>query len=133
MGVEPFLISSSLLAVLAQRLVRKLCDHCKTPVSASNEEAQLLGKSGQSVTLYRGEGCAQCDYSGYRGRIGIYELVEINDQLRRQIHEKDGELELTKTAREQSESLVSEGFDKVLRGITSIDEVLRVATEHSAI
>ena len=133
MGVEPFLISSSLLAVLAQRLVRKLCDHCKTPVSASNEEARLLGKSGQSVTLYRGEGCAQCDYSGYRGRIGIYELVEINNQLRRQIHEKEGELELTKTAREQSESLVSEGFDKVLRGITSIDEVLRVATEHSAI
>lgn len=127
MGVEPFLIASSLVGVLAQRLVRKLCPDCKESHSPDASERELLGLSAsQSVEIYRAKGCASCDQIGYRGRLGIYELITINEGLRKRIHDEASEDDMTKHARKTSQSLMQNGFDRVLAGQTSIDEVFRV-------
>ncbi|MFT5112692.1 MAG: general secretion pathway protein E [Parasphingorhabdus sp.] len=130
MGVEPFLISSSLLAVVAQRLVRKLCVKCKRADQPDESERKILNLSnGESSAIYRSQGCEGCDFSGYRGRIGIYELVQVDDSLRKLIHDRAGEPEMIAHARQKSEGLMQDGLRKVLQGITSIDEVLRVTQE----
>jgi len=128
MGVEPFLLSSSLIGVLSQRLVRLLCEGCKEPYQPSEVDRQLLGiNAGDSVTLYRsGCGCESCGNSGYRGRTGIYELVTVDEQMRTMIHEGEAEQRLNKYARTHSEALQHDGLRRVLGGETSLDEVLRV-------
>ena len=89
MGVEPFLVSSSLLAVMSQRLVRLLCKDCKEAVQPSQAERELLGIDGADgeFSLFKAKGCKQCNYTGYRGRTGIYELIEIDEALRTMIYE----------------------------------------------
>lgn len=130
MGVEAFLISSSLLGVLAQRLVRKLCPQCKQPAMAQRSECELLGVSASGdVQIYRPSGCEQCDYSGYRGRTGIYELIAIDDTLRGLIHDGAAEDAMLAHARKSSPSLAHNGYEKVLQGVTAIDEVLRVTKD----
>jgi len=125
MGVEPFLIASSLVGVLAQRLVRRLCPDCKQTYKPDETEANLLGVS-LNTQLCRSKGCVSCDQSGYKGRLGIYELVEINEDLRRAIHDQDSEDELLAEARKTSQSLMQNGFQRVIAGETTIDEVFRV-------
>ena len=130
MGVEPFLISSSLLAVVAQRLVRRLCEKCKREDQPHPSELELLKTSnGAGVSIYRAVGCDDCDFTGYRGRVGIYELIQIDDQLRKSIHDQVSESEILNLARQHSTGLVEDGLLKVIQGITSIDEVLRVTQE----
>jgi general secretion pathway protein E len=127
MGVEPFLLSSSLIGVLAQRLVRVLCDDCKEPYTAAAADCRALGVAEHNPpTLYRPRGCASCNQLGYRGRTGIYELVAINDTMRSMIHDGDGEIALDRLAREHSPSIRQDGWRKVLEGLTSVEEVLRV-------
>jgi len=127
MGVEPFLIASSLVGVLAQRLVRRLCPDCKELYSPNESERELLRLSSESEQqLYRAKGCSACDQIGYRGRLGIYELITMNEGLRKLIHDEASEHEMTKNARESSQSLMQNGFDRVLAGETSLDEVFRV-------
>jgi len=128
MGVEPFLLSSSLVGVLAQRLVRLLCPECRQAYSATEKECELMGLDAAAPpTLYRaGEGCPHCNNTGYRGRTGIYELVSINEKLRGMIHEGCGEYELEQEARLHSSDIRADGFRRVLAGVTSLDEVLRV-------
>jgi general secretion pathway protein E len=127
MGVEPFLISSSLIAVMAQRLVRVLCDHCKEPYQASAIELQKLGYTeNENITLHRPVGCNKCSHLGYSGRIGIYEVVEINDEIRRLIHDHASEQELDLCARKYSKSIYEDGKRRVLAGETTLEEVLRV-------
>ncbi len=127
MGVEPFLIASSLVGVLAQRLVRKLCPDCKEAHTPDASEREMLGLSeDSSVQIYRAKGCASCEQVGYRGRLGIYELITMNESLRKLIHDEASEDEMTKHARKTSQSLMHNGFDRVLAGETSIDEVFRV-------
>ena len=127
MGVEPFLIASSLVGVLAQRLVRRLCPDCKKPHTPDASEMELLGvEAGQEITLYRPQGCVACDQIGYRGRIGIYELVEMNEGMRRLIHDQASEDQLNDHARKSSLSLLQNGFQRVLQGETTVDEVFRV-------
>lgn len=124
MGVEPFLIASSLVGVLAQRLVRRLCPECKIAVEPSDAERELLGlKTG---TIYKASGCIACDQIGYAGRLGIYEMVEMNESLRTLIHEQATEDELHKCARSTSDSLIQSGFLRVIEGQTTLDEVYRV-------
>ena len=95
MGIESFLLSSSIAAVLAQRLVRLLCD-CKEGHAASEAELVLLGLDApDQATIYRPSGCSQCNYTGYKGRTGIYEMIEIDDELRPMIHEGAGEHDLS--------------------------------------
>lgn len=125
MGVEPFLIASSLIGVLAQRLVRRLCPQCKEAYHPDDSEQHLLGVSADT-TLYRAKGCAACDQIGYIGRIGIYELVEMDESIRRLVHDSVSEDELTKAARKKSESLMRDGFSRVIAGVTTVDEVFRV-------
>ncbi len=126
MGVEPFLLSSSLLGVLSQRLVRRL-DSTKEPFSAGEYECQLLGADiNHPPTLYKpgtGEGV---DGNGYRGRSGIYELVSLDDHMRTLIHDGASEQELERYARIHSPGLRDDGVEKVLSGNTSIEELLRV-------
>jgi general secretion pathway protein E len=127
MGVEPFLLSSSLIGVLAQRLVRVLCDDCKQSYTAGHSDCETLGVPAENPpTLYRAVGCGACNQLGYSGRTGIYELVEIDDVIRSMVHDNAGEFELERHARMKSPGIRQDGWDKVLKGITSVEEVLRV-------
>ncbi|MFG6446860.1 type II secretion system ATPase GspE [Roseateles sp. BYS180W] len=120
MGVEPFLLSSSLLGVLAQRLVRKLCPHCKQP------EAHATG----GATRYRPVGCAQCNHTGYKGRTGVYELMVCNEMVRGLVHERAAESEVLAAARANGLSTMREdGARLVAQGVTSEEEVLRVTRD----
>lgn len=130
MGIEPFLLSSSLLAVLAQRLVRTLCPHCREPHEPTPAERHLLGVSGsQAVTIYNPKGCAKCNFTGYRGRTGIHELLIVDDTVRELIHSGAGEQRIERHARPFTPSIRQDGIDKVMAGITALEEVLRVTRE----
>ncbi|MGY8830170.1 MAG: type II secretion system ATPase GspE [Pseudomonadales bacterium] len=130
MGIEPFLLSSSLLGVLAQRLVRVLCPHCKEAYQADEAECKLLGVPfAHPPTLYHARGCAECHQQGYRGRTGIYELVVFDDHLRTLIHNAASEQDMTRHARTLGPSIREDGRRKVLEGATTVEEVLRVTRE----
>lgn len=127
MGVEPFLIASSLVGVLAQRLVRRLCDDCKQPYRPDAAQLEMLGLPIDSdVELFHAKGCVNCEQIGYRGRLGIYELIEINEGMRRLIHDQASEDGMMEHARKTSQSLMQNGFDRVIAGETTLDEVFRV-------
>lgn len=125
LGIEPFLLSSSLEALMAQRLVRKLCNDCKRPHVAAESECERMNIPHGS-TIYSPVGCEKCDWRGYKGRTGIYELIPIDETLRQQIHEGVGEQIMLAHARKFCKPIDADGRDKVLAGITSIEEVLRV-------
>lgn len=130
MGIEPFLLSSSLIGVVAQRLVRVLCSECREPHRADVAECELLGADPSSApTIYRPVGCPVCNQRGYRGRTGIHEVVAIDEPLRRLIHERASEQALELSARESGPGIRQDGMLKVLAGVTSLDEVLRVTRE----
>lgn len=130
MGIEPFLLSSSLLGVLAQRLVRTLCPHCKEAHSPDKEERKLLGvEKKDEAMIYRAKGCEHCNFTGYRGRTGIHELLVIDDHSREMIHNREGEQSIEKYVRPNCPSIRRDGFDKVLAGQTTLEEVLRVTRE----
>ncbi|MFT6285737.1 MAG: general secretion pathway protein E [Alcanivorax sp.] len=128
MGIEPFLLSSSLLAVIAQRLVRLLCNDCKQAEQATSAERKLLGlkEGAEAVQIYHGVGCEHCNYSGYTGRTGIYELIEIDDGLRLLIHEGASEQAMLQAARQRYPGIQEDGRRRIISGETSIEEVLRV-------
>jgi general secretion pathway protein E len=127
MGVEPFLLSSSLLGVMAQRLVRLLCKSCRIPVEPSAAERSLLQVGAdETITLYRPGDCAECNHTGSRGRTGIYELIEIDDELRQMIHEGAGEQTMLAEARKRYPGIDADGRRRILTGETSVEEVLRV-------
>jgi general secretion pathway protein E len=131
MGVEPFLLSSSLTGVLAQRLVRKLCSDCRRPYTASAADCQLLGLQAASsppTTLYGPAGCERCNQTGYRGRAGIFELVPVDSVLQTMIHDGTGELELERHARRYTHSIRDDGRQRVLSGETSLEELVRVTS-----
>ncbi|GHK37430.1 type II secretion system protein GspE [Escherichia coli] len=130
MGVEPFLLSSSLTGVMAQRLVRTLCPDCRRALPATDEEKRLLGiTDARTVTLYHPQGCPACNHKGFRGRTAIHELIVVDATLRDLIHRQAGELELERYVRQHSAGIRSNGIEKVLAGETSLDEVLRVTME----
>jgi len=130
MGIEPFLLSSSLLAVLSQRLVRTLCTECKKPHSPDTQEKEVLGISAnESLTIYTPHGCAACNQTGYRGRTGIHELLIVDEKIREMMHEGVGEQAIEKHIRHTTPSIREDGCRKVLAGITALEEVLRVTRE----
>ncbi|HEX5278261.1 MAG TPA: type II secretion system ATPase GspE [Fluviicoccus sp.] len=130
MGIEPFLLSSSLLGALAQRLVRVLCTHCRQAVTADAEECTLMGMNPlHPPTIYRAVGCEKCNFSGYRGRVGIYELMVVDDTMRRLIHSNAGEHELEAHARTMGPSIRADGLRKAVMGVTTLEEVLRATRE----
>ncbi len=130
MGIEPFLLSSSLLGVLAQRLIRLLCPACKKAQPATPSECKLLGVAENSAPIiYHAVGCLRCRHSGYSGRSGVYELIEINEALRSMIHDHLAEPQLKKYVRTLFPSIRQDGYQRVLRGDTSLEEILRVTSE----
>ncbi len=128
MGVEPFLLASSLEVVMAQRLVRVLCGHCKTAYQPDDAERDML-KLPANTPIYQAVGCEHCNMQGYKGRKAIYELIEINERMRHLIHEHASEQDLLAEARKNSYSISDDGRQAVLDGITTIEEVLRVTTQ----
>ena len=124
MGVENYLITSSVVSVLAQRLVRKICSGCKAPAEVR------MAPDGESVQTYRGTGCETCFGSGYQGRVGIFELMELNDEIRRLIMRNEDAVQITDAARRNGmRNLREDGWLKVREGVTTADEVMRVTQE----
>jgi general secretion pathway protein E len=129
MGVEPYLLASTLRAIVAQRLVRRLCPHCKRPAVIGPHEQQLLRSVGaEGATIYEGAGCPQCRGSGYVGRIGLYEFVQLDDEIRRQIHAGANEQEMSAYAFRTADPLSRSGLRCAAAGITSLSDVLRAAS-----
>ncbi|WP_072055328.1 type II secretion system ATPase GspE [Aliivibrio fischeri] len=130
MGIEPFLISSSLLGVLAQRLVRTLCGECKEAYQADEEQKKLFSLSASDeLTLYKPIGCEHCNGKGYRGRTGIHELLVVNEKVQELIHKEVGEQAIEKEVRKSTRSIQQDGLLKVHKGITTLEEVMRVTRE----
>ena len=127
MGVEPFLLSSSLVGVLAQRLVRVLCPSCRTPKPADASELALLQET--SATVFVANGCEECGHTGFRGRTGIYELVILDEKMRQMIHDCASEQDMSVYARTRSPSIREDGKARILAGVTSAQEVLRVSLD----
>ncbi len=130
MGVEPFLLASSLIGVLAQRLVRQLCPHCRAAHTATESECEWLNiEVSQAPQIYTPKGCDDCNHLGFTGRTGVYELIPIDDKLQQMIHDGEGEQTMEKYARSFTTSLRTDGKRLVLEGTTSLEEVLRVSRE----
>src|SRR5262249_49798310 len=121
-GVQPFLVASSVIAIMAQRLVRIVCPKCKEPDEPSAHEVKAAGLSPErlaTATFMRGRGCAHCNHTGYRGRLGIFELMKMNSAIREMTFKR----EPTQTIRRQSRllgmrTLLEDGINKALKGIT---------------
>lgn len=126
MGVEPFLLASSVQVIIAQRLVRRLCQSCCQPVTVDAAMQQLTGLP-VGETVYQAQGCDHCNHSGYKGRTGIYEVLVINDEIRRMIHQRADEQDMLSALRQQHDSIEAHGRQRILSGQTSVDEVLRVS------
>lgn len=133
-GVEPYLISSSVIGVLAQRLIRTICPHCKVPYEADQSLLIKLGlDQKEPLTLYRGKGCKNCKQSGYWGRTGIFEFLIVDERIKQLITEKASAQIIREIARRTTGmlSLRDDGINKVLKGITTLEEVDRVAYKMS--
>ena len=131
MGVEPFLISSSLEGVLAQRLVRRICPHCRAPKQIESAlREQLEAISGRKITgqFFDGTGCDECRTLGYRGRIGIYELLAVTNELREMILQRRANAELKAAAQKTMVTMHQDALQKAAAGVTTLDEILRVSS-----
>ena len=130
MGIEPFLLSSSLIAVMSQRLVRLLCVDCKEAAELNPAERELLriepAEDHQSVC--QAKGCESCKYTGYRGRTGIYEIIEIDDAMRQMIYGGANEQDILHLARQHYPGIETDGRRRIMAGETSIEEVMRVTS-----
>ncbi len=137
MGVEPFLVSSTLNGVLAQRLVRNLCKSCKQPYTPTPDQMAEIGlkPNGQPMTFYREVGCGDCLDTGYRGRSGIYELLMVDDEVRKLIVKNvdAGTIKKYATQKTAMRTLLQDGVRKVVAGITTPEEILRVAKDEEVV
>jgi type II secretory ATPase GspE/PulE/Tfp pilus assembly ATPase PilB-like protein len=144
MGVKPFLLAPSLNAIIGQRLTRKIHQDCKEEISLDAETLERVKKlllevppnSGETVAppeqwkFYRGKGCTVCNNTGYKGRVGIYELLLMTDEVRAALSEKIDEYQVRQLAKTQGMvTMQQDGMLKCLDGLTTVDEVLRVAGE----
>jgi len=133
MGCEPFLITSSLIAIVAQRLIRKLCPKCREAYKPGDVLSSRLGidiKKSKDVSFYRAKGCSACLHTGYAGRVGICEVLAVTPAIRNLVLKRARENELKQVARNEGmRTLREDGIDKVLAGFTSLEEVLRVTVQ----
>ncbi|NNM51635.1 MAG: type II secretion system ATPase GspE [Pseudomonadales bacterium] len=129
MGIEPFLLASSMIGVVAQRLVRTLCPSCKSAHVATAAEVALMACQGSAPTIFQPLGCSACNQAGYRGRTGIYEIIAFDDTLRNMVHAGQSEHDIEAEARRLGPGIREDGFRKVLSGETSLEEVLRITQE----
>lgn len=130
MGIEPFLLSSSLVGLVAQRLVRLLCPDCKRAHTPTHAELKTLKKTvSQVAQICEPHGCERCGHTGYVGRQGIYEVVAVDESMRTMIHDGESEHDIERYARTQSPGITEDGMRLVIEGKTSLEEVLRVTRE----
>jgi len=130
MGIEPFLLSSSLKALVAQRLVRVLCEHCKRQYTPTGPELKTLGVSAvEAQQVCAPHGCEKCNHSGFSGRTGVYEVVNVDESMSTMIHDGESEQRLEAYARTHSPGILDDGIRLVLEGISSLDEVLYAVRE----
>jgi general secretion pathway protein E len=132
MGIEPFLVASSVVAVLAQRLIRKVCPDCKQAYHPDDEELIRLGvvPGKMKPTFYRGTGCPACTQTGYRGRTGIHELLVLDDEVRRLIGNKADAAAIRQAAVSKGMILLKEeAAEKIFAGITTTEEVMRMTQQ----
>jgi len=129
MGIEAFLLSSTLLGVISQRLVRNLCPECKIESNLSEEELASYGISA-SDNIYQARGCNHCLQTGYKGRSGIYEMIDVDDSLAKMIHDGESQSEIESYCRSKGQNLRDDGIRKVILGETTLDEVLRVTRDN---
>lgn len=135
MGVEPFLVASSLIGATAQRLVRKVCQTCKHPVEPSEEVLTHLGfPLEEGVTFYRGDGCEACGYTGYKGRVAISEILPISPEIQRLILNSASSKEIMAEGKRQGmKTLLDDAMNKAAEGITTLEEVIRVVSTLEAV
>ena len=126
MGAEPFLLASSAVGVLAQRLVRVLCKECRTERQADEALASRLGLDRDATTVYSAVGCSACHQTGFRGRTAIYELVSFDEHIRELVHDGASEQTLENYLRQHTASIMQNGIDAVKAGSTTPEELLRV-------
>lgn len=129
LGLKPYVVATALEGVIAQRLVRKVCEHCREPDSPAPALLARLGPlfSQGKITAFKGKGCSHCNGSGYKGRLGLYEVLVLNDEMRHLISSGATILDITSLARKMGTStLIEDGRDKANQGLTTIDELLRV-------
>jgi general secretion pathway protein E/type IV pilus assembly protein PilB len=134
MGVEPFLVASTVEAVMAQRLVRRLCSHCRQPYEPKKEDVPAdFPWDKRSGPLYKAVGCRECRNTGYRGRMGVYELMVTTNEIRQLAHDRTSSWKIMQCAWEQGmRSLRQDGWLKVLNGQSTVDEIVRAAkADHS--
>jgi len=131
MGVEPFLVSSSLECLIAQRLVRLICPHCKKVVKPDKNYLKSLGlELGATTELFEGKGCEECRFTGYRGRTGIYEILVISESVREMVLKKESSQQIRKEAVALGmRTLRVDGWEKVKQGLTTISEIIRVTQQ----
>jgi type IV pilus assembly protein PilB len=126
MGIEPFLFSSTISGIIAQRLVRKVCPSCGEEHVSDEREMKFLQIS-EPVKLKKGKGCSLCNNSGYKGRVGIYEIMEISPEVKKLIDDGATESDISKTAEAQGMTILRQScIKKVLSGVTTVEEMLRV-------
>ncbi len=136
MGIEPFLVASSLVGILAQRLVRKICSECREPHEPTEEELRRLGLESlpPSSTVYRPKGCEHCYHTGYKGRVGIFELLPLDENLRTIILKNSDAMSIKRAAMAQGfQPMRIDGIRKILQGVTTMEEVLAATAEDSRI
>ena len=133
MGVEPFLLSSTLQVIIAQRLVRRICEKCRLSIQMSREEIARISPEASSYfpqetsTFYQGKGCSACSNSGYKGRIAVFEFIYIGKEMQDLIMKNPPAGEIWKLARNNgAKPLFDDGVEKVKNGVTSLEELLRV-------
>jgi type IV pilus assembly protein PilB len=129
-GVKPFLVSSSIQAIMAQRLIRKICTNCAVPYEVTENELEFLGLRKEffaNGNLLKGRGCGECNNTGYKGRLGIYEILTISEEMQELIFKGASSFEIKEKAiKSGMRTLRTDGLRKVLSGITTIDEIVRV-------
>lgn len=133
MGLQPYLIADSLVGVVAQRLVRKICPDCKTEIKPHKNQLKRIEQwAGEEMQFYAGQGCAKCSNTGYMGRILISEILIVDESIAKMVADGASKYDISRYAQDYAnfEPMIIDGLSKVRRGITTLDEVLRVAKEH---
>jgi len=140
MGIKPFLVASTLNVVIAQRLVREICQHCKKEKKLDKDEKDLIKKEFSKevidnydllyATLYEGVGCPSCQATGYQGRVGVYEVLDVSSEIKQMVMDKENANEIEEQAKKEGMlPLIESGIKKVLGGVTTLEELFRVAQE----
>jgi len=130
LGIEPYLISTGIIGVMAQRLARRICQDCKIEIEPSREILKYVSEKHNNFKSYKGQGCKKCHKTGYYGRVGLFEILDINDDIRSSIEKNVTEAVIReKVEKTDFHSMLEDGIEKVKAGITTADEVLRILEE----